>query len=202
MISAFLVRLGAWFGAAAGFAIALPAAVEAVTGETALTSVILGLSSALAIPLLVALYLRQSEAAGPFGAVAFTVNTVGLGLFGGAAFALNLVLFFLGDVVGDDPLPGPTMAALLGSAAVFTVGSVLFGASMVRARIHPRVPSAAYIVAFPVLAFGSRLPDGIATSALHVLSGATLIWLALSLTSGNPTDQRPGRAAVTQHSTV
>jgi hypothetical protein len=185
MPSETMARLGAWCGVAAGLTLALPAAVEAVTGETAATSFVLGVSPALAIPLLVVLHLRQSVAAGTFGAVAYTLNLVGLGLFGGAAFTLNMALFYLDDAVVKDLVAGPTMLALLGSAVVFTIGAVLFGISMVRARVHPRVPAIVYIVALPVLAIAARLPDTIATSALHVVAGGTLVWLAVSL-AGRP----------------
>ena len=191
MLSATMSRLGSWCGVAAGLTLALPAAVEAVTGETAATSFVLGVSPALAIPLLVVLHLRQSDAAGAFGAMAYTVNVVGLGLFGGAAFALNMVLFYLDEPVVEELVAGPTLFALLGSALVFTVGAVLFGVSMVRAGVHPRVPAVAYIVALPVLAVAARLPDTLATSALHVVAGATLVWLAVSVTAASPTSRRP-----------
>jgi hypothetical protein len=175
-----LTRLGAWCGAAAGLAISLPAAIEAVTGETASTSFVLGLSPALAIPLLVVLHLQQSAAAGAFGALAYTMNVVGLGLFGGAAFMLNMGLFYLDDAVVTDLLQGPTRIALLGSAVVFTAGTVLFGIAMVRARVHPRMPSVVYPIALPVLALAAPLPDNLVTSTLHVVAGAALVWLALS----------------------
>lgn len=173
-----LTRLGAWSGIAAGLCIALPSAVEAVTGETAATSFVLGLSPAFAIPLLVVLHLRQSQAAGTFGVVAYTINAIGLGLFGGAAFTLNMALFYLDDAVVKDLLRGPTMFALLGSALVFALGSVLFGIAMLRAGVHPRIPAIAYLVAFPVLAIAARLPDTPLTSAVHLVAGASLIWLA------------------------
>lgn len=196
MLSATLARLGAWCGVAAGLTLGLPAAVEAVTGETSVTSFVLGVSPALAIPLLVVLHLRHSEAAGPFGAVAYTINVVGLGLFGGAAFALNMVLFYLDDPVVEEVVQGPTSLGLLGSAVVFTVGTVLFGISMVRARVHPRVPAVLYIVAFPVLAIAARLPDTPATSALHVVAGATLVWLAVSVTARPLAREDDSRRAV------
>jgi hypothetical protein len=175
-----LTRLGTWCGVLAGLCIALPAAVEAVTGETAATSFVIGLSPALAIPLLVVLHLRQSAVAGPFGAVAYTVNAVGLGLFGGAAFTLNMALFYLDDSTVADLLEGPTMVALLGSALVFAAGSILFGVAMLRAGVLPRVPAVAYLVAFPVLAVAARLPDTPLTSAIHVVAGGSLVWLATS----------------------
>jgi len=173
-----LTRLGAWCGLAAGLCIALPAAIEAVTGETAPTSFVIGLSPALAIPLLVVLHLRQSTVSGAFGAVAYTLNAVGLGLFGGAAFTLNMALFYLDDATVKDLLQGPTAAALLGSALVFAAGAVLFGVSMVRAGVHPRVPAVAYAVAFPVLAVAAKLPDTPLTSAVHLVAGGSLVWLA------------------------
>lgn len=184
-----LTRLGAWCGVLAGLCIALPAAVEAVTGETAATSFAIGLSPALAVPLLVALHLRQRAAAGPFGEVAYTVNAVGLGLFGGAAFTLNMALFYLDDATVEQLLAGPTMVALLGAALVFALGSVLFGVSMLRAGVFPRVPAVAYLVAFPVLAVAARLPDNVLTSAVHVVAGGSLVWLAaaVSLRSGAAT---------------
>lgn len=174
----FLLRFGAWCGALSGLFIALPGAVEAFTGETAATSVVLGLSPALATPLLVALHLSQWPAAGRLGAVGFCVNLLGLGLFGGAAFTLNLALFFLDDAVVENLAP-QTRLALLGSAVVFAGGSALFGAALVRARVHPRVAGWLYAVALPVFALAAPLPDSPLTSALHVLVGCTLVWLAV-----------------------
>jgi hypothetical protein len=178
-----LTRLGAWCGVLAGLAIAVPGLIEAFTGESAPTSIVLGLSPAFAFPLLTVLHLRQSTAAGTFGAVAYTVNAVGLGLFGGAAFTLNLALFYLDGAVVEDLLRGPTMVALLGSALVFATGSVLFGVSMVRARVLPRVPAVCYLVALPVLAVAARLPDTPVTSVVHVVVGASLVWLSFSVSN-------------------
>jgi hypothetical protein len=174
-------RLGMWCGVTAGVCIALPSVVEAVTGETAPTSFVLGLSPAFALPLLVVLHVRQSAVAGRFGVVAYTLNLVGLGLFGGAAFTLNMALFYLDEAVVEELLAGPTMVALLGSAAVFALGSVLFGVSMVRARVHPRTPAVAYVVALPVLAIAARLPDTPFTSAVHIAAGVAMAWLAVGL---------------------
>jgi hypothetical protein len=178
-----LTRLGAWCGVAAGLCVVLPSAVEAVTGETAPTSFVLALSPALAVPLLVVLHLRQSAAAGTFGAVAFTANAVGLGLFGGAAFTLNTTVFYLEDAVVKDLMKGPTSVALSGSALIFVAGTVLFGTAMLRARVHPRVPAVAYLVAFPVLAIAAKLPDTPVTSAVHLAAGGSLIWLSATLMS-------------------
>ncbi|MCX4911467.1 hypothetical protein [Streptomyces sp. NBC_00878] len=174
-------RAGALCGALAGLLIALPALVEAFTGETSATSVLLGVSPAFALPLLTALHLRQRPATGRFGEVAHTVNLIGLGLFGGAAFASNLVLFYFDEDVIDEVLTGPTIPALIGCAAVFAVGCALFGTAMIRARVFPRLPAWGYAVVLPLFAFVTGLPDSPLTSALHVLVGVILMWLSAAL---------------------
>lgn len=181
MIPSTMARFGVWSGVLAGLCIGLPGVVEVFTGETALTSLVLGVAPALAVPLLVVLHLRQSDTAGTLGAVGYAVNIVGLGLFGGAAFSLNLVLFHLDKTVVEELLGGPVRFALLGSAVVFAAGTVLFGIAMVRARVHPRVPAVAYAVALPVLALAAPLPDSVFISAVHAASGAAVAWLAVAL---------------------
>ncbi|MFV2198644.1 hypothetical protein [Nocardiopsis sp. LOL_012] len=142
MLPSPLFRAGAVFGVLSGAFMALPDAVETVTGEIVLSSLFLGLSPALALPLLLALHLRQSRAVGGFGTAAFLVNLIGLGLFGGAGFALNIVLVHLDGALVADLTGGPAGLVLLGSALVFAVGSVLFGIAVVRSGRHPRGPAA------------------------------------------------------------
>ncbi|WP_433199769.1 hypothetical protein ACQP00_27575 [Dactylosporangium sp. CS-047395] len=91
----WLQRFGASCGVLLGPAIALPGAVEAFTGETSATSLVLGVGVALAAPAATALYLHQRDRTGAFGRAAFAVHLLGLGLFTGVAFALNVVLFSL-----------------------------------------------------------------------------------------------------------
>jgi hypothetical protein len=177
----FLLRFGAVCGALCGVFIAVPGAIEAFTGETAPTSFVLGLAPALAAPLLTAIHLAQRHAAGRLGAVGYAVNLIALGLFGGAAYTLNLALYYLDDAVVDDLLDGPTRVALLGSAAVFVVGTVIFAIAMIQARVLPRVPAWGYAVALPVFALLGPLPDSPLTSGLHVLVGVTLGWLSVAL---------------------
>ncbi|MEU9783680.1 hypothetical protein AB0H92_22405 [Streptomyces phaeochromogenes] len=174
-------RVGALCGVLAGLLIALPALVEAFTGETTATSVPLGLSPAFALPLLTALQLRQRPATGRFAEVAHIVNLIGLGLFGAAAFASNLVLFYFDDDVIDEVLTGPTIPALIGCAALFAVGCALFGAAMIRARVFPAIPAWGYAVVLPLFAFLTGLSDSLLTSGLHILVGAILIWLSAAL---------------------
>ena len=180
-ITSSTFRAGALCGALAGLLIALPALVEAFTGETTATSVPLGLSPAFALPLLTALQLRQRPATGRFAEVAHMVNLIGLGLFGSAAFASNLVLFYFDDDVIDEVLTGPTIPALIGCAAVFAMGCALFGAAMIRARALPAIPAWGYAVVLPLFAFLTGLSDGLLTTGLHVLVGVILMWLSAAL---------------------
>jgi hypothetical protein len=183
MIPSWLVRFGAVCGALCGLLIGVPGAIEAFTGETTATSFALGLGPGLALPLLTAIYLRQSSAVGRFGAVAYAVNLIGLGLFGGVAFALNMVVFYLDEPVVETLLAGPTKVALLGSAVVFVVGTVLFGISLVRGGVFQRLAGWSYGVTLTVLALLAPLPDTPAVSAVHALAGMTLVWLSASVWS-------------------
>jgi hypothetical protein len=176
-----LLRFGAVSGVLCGLSIGVPGAVEVFTGETIATSVVLGISPAFAPPLLVALHLRQAAVAGALGSVGYAANLIGLALFGGAAFALNLILVHLDPAVLTDLLAGPARLALLGAALVFVVGTVLFGVAMFRARVFPRPAAASYAVALPLFALAAPLPDTVQTSGLHVLVGLTLVWLSLGL---------------------
>jgi hypothetical protein len=186
MSTTWLLRFGAACGVVLGLSTAGPGLVEAFTGETAATSFVIGVGAAFGAPALTALYLRQRAESGRFGAVAYAVNLIGLGLFAGVAFALNLVLFYVDDAVADEVLAGPTRFAVLSAALVFVAGTVLFSVSMLRARVLPAVPAAGYGAAFTLLALLAPLPDSPLTSAVHVLAGGSLIWLSAAVRAPAP----------------
>lgn len=173
----FLRRFGAICGALCGLLIAIPGGIEAITGETAATSFALCLSAALAPPLLVALYLTQDRN-NTLSRIGYSLNAIGLGLFGGAVFTLNTALFYLDDGVVEELMRGPTRIALLGSALLFVAGTSLYAVAMFRARVLPRTAVVLYGAAFSALALAAPLPDTLATKGLHVVVGATLCWLA------------------------
>jgi len=193
----FLLRFGAVCGIACGVLTGVPGAIEAFTGETTATSLVLGFGPAFGPPLLTAVFLGQRHAVGAFGRVAYAVNLLGLGLFGGAAYALNLVLVFLDEAAVDDLMAGPTRFALLASALVFVVGTVLFGVSMVRARTYPRVPAWAYGPVLTVFALAAPLPDTPLTSGLHVAVGIILVWLSIAVLRPAPAPAGSSRPATT-----
>ncbi|WP_203905942.1 hypothetical protein [Rhizocola hellebori] len=188
----WLLRFGAVCGVVLGLSLGVPAAVEAFTGETAATSFVIGLGTAFGAPALTAIYLRHRRAAGSFGAIAYAVNLIGLGLFSGVGFTLNLALFYLDPAVVEDLLAGPTRFAFLGSAVVFVVGTVLFGVSLLRAGVFAKVPSLGYAGTLSLLALLAPLPDSVFTSGVHVLAGASLVWLSWSVWQADePLPARP-----------
>ncbi|MFF5212720.1 hypothetical protein [Streptosporangium sp. NPDC000396] len=189
----WMLRFGTVCGVVMALSLGIPGAIEAFTGETAATSFVIGLGAAFGAPAVTAFHLRQSHASGRFGAVAYAVNMIGLNLFAGIAFALNLVVFFLDPAVAAAVLAGPTRIALLAGVAVFVAGTVLFCVSMVRARVFPRLPAWGYGITLVLLALLARLPDTPLTGVMHVLAAGSLIWLSLSL---RQEEAAPGRAAV------
>ena len=195
----WLLRFGAVCGVVLGLSIGVPGAIEAFTGETTATSLVIGLGAAFGPPALTALYLYlhpHRGGAGRFGAVAYALNAIGLGLFTGVAFALNVVLFFLAESTVDDVLTGPTGAAVRLAGIVFVTGTVLFGATMIRSRVFPRLAAWGYTVTLPLLALLAPLPDTLFTSAVHVLGAASLIWLSATVWTAPPVTS-PGTAAAT-----
>ena len=195
MQSFLLLRFGAACGVVLGLSTGVPGMVEAITGETTATSLVIGLGAAFGPPALTALYLHLA-AGGRFAAVAYVLNAIGLGLFTGVAFALNLVLFFVPESTVDDVLAGPTGPVIRVSGIVFVAGTVLFGAAMLRGRAFPRLPVWGYTVTLPLLALLAPLPDTPFTSAVHVLAAASLVWLSVTVWTAAAV-RSPGTAAAT-----
>ncbi|MET9227226.1 hypothetical protein [Lentzea sp. NPDC003310] len=178
----FLPGFGAVCGVVLALSIGVPGAVEAFTGETAVTSAVIGLGTAFGAPAVLAFHGHQAHASGRFGAFAFASNLLGLGVFTGVAFALNLVVFFLEPGV----LAPVTQVVLKAGSLVFVVGSVLFGVSMVRARVFPAVPAWGYGISFVLLAVFAVLPDTPVSALVHVACAAVLVWLSAAVWSARP----------------
>ena len=180
-----LSRFGAVCGVIFGLSLGVAGVIEAFTGETAVTSFIVGVGVAgFGVPALFGFHLRQADASGRFGAVAAAVNIIGLGLFAGTSFAYNVVLFFVEPAVFDAVLDGPTNWVILGGGAIFIIGTLLFGASMVRTGVHPRLAAVGYTITLILLALLGNLPDSLLSSANHVVACVSLVWLSVSAWPG------------------
>jgi hypothetical protein len=192
-----LPRFSAASGLLAGLFLAVAGFISIFTGKTAGAAFVIALVPALAIPLLVAVYhQRNADVPGVFGPVAYGLNLLGLGLFSGAVFTIDAALFYVATPVRDHLKHEPTFAALLGSAALFAVGSVLFGVFLLRTRAYPRPLCVAYIVFPALLAALSPLPESPLKNAVHCLAGLTIAWLAITLWRTTPARHpRPAAAA-------
>lgn len=192
-----LPRFSAASGLLAGLSLAVAGFISIFTGKTAGAAFVIALVPAFAIPLLIAVYQqRNADVPGAFGPVAYGLNLLGLGLFSGAVFTTNTALFYLATPVRDHLKHEPTFAALLGSAALFAVGSVLFGVFLLRTGAYPRLLCLAYIVFPTLLAVLSPLPDSPLKNAIHTLAGLTVSWLAVTLWRTTPARRlRPVAAA-------
>jgi hypothetical protein len=196
-----LPRFSAASGLLSGLFLAVAGFISIFTGKTAGAAFVIALTPALAVPLVVAVFhQRHADVPGVFGPVAYAVNLIGLGLFGGAAFTIDTTLFYLTTPVRDHLKHEPTIAALLGSAALFAVGTVLFGIFLLRTGAYPRLLCLAYAVFPALLAALSPLPDSPLKNAVHCLTGLTLAWLAVTSwrTAPGGAAAAPGRAAAHQ----
>ena len=137
-----------------------------------------------------------------FGAVAFVVNAIGLGLFAGASFAFNNVLFFVEDSVYAAVLDGPTRFALLPAGLFFVVGSVLFGVSMARSGVMPRAAAAGYTVALPMIGVLGTLEDSLLSSLAHVVAACSLFALSARVWHGTAAGSQQPTGAPTAAVTV
>jgi hypothetical protein len=176
-----ILRFGAICGVILALSLGIPGVVETFVGETAPTSLVLGLGAAFGVPALTAFHLHQGPATGRLGHIAYVVNTIGLSLFAGIAFALNTVVFFLPPPVAKSLLAGPTGIIQLVGVAIFVIGTGLYSVAMVRAQVLPRTPAAGYGLTLILLALLAPLPDTPVTGLVHVFAAESLIWLSMSL---------------------
>ena len=192
-----LSRFSAAAGILSGLLLAVAGAISVFTGKTAGAAFVIALSPALALPLLVAVYQRHAAAAGTFGVAAFGTSLIGLGLFGGAVFVKDTTLFYVSTTVQDHLKHEPTIVALLGAAVIFIAGTVMFGIFLLRTREYPRLLAYGYMVFPSLLALLSPLHDSPLLNANHVLAGATITWLAVTLWRAVPAGAVRQRSAGT-----
>ncbi|MFX0580748.1 hypothetical protein [Nocardia nepalensis] len=173
-----LLRLGAAAGLICGCAIALAGGTELVVGhKAALTQLLNGGAVPFGIGLLVAIYALLHRKLGRFGAIAFVIQFLGFGYFAGVAYTKNFVLVHLDRPIVDELLRSPARFAFLATAAIALIGTVLFGAALLRSGAVSRFAIALYTVGLSALCLTFLLPAPIVRTG-HIAAGVGMIWLA------------------------
>jgi hypothetical protein len=147
---------------------------EAVTTSYAVQSALWLIGALLLLVALVGLYARQSEAAGALGLVGFLAALIGTGLLVGFVWANVFVapaLAVEAPAVLDNEPTGSLAFGFMFSTIIVGLGWALFGASMLRARVYPRV--AAILLIIGALLLIVPLP------ATGLVLEAALIWLGV-----------------------
>jgi hypothetical protein len=166
--------------------------VSATTPSYAFSSLLYLLGAVLLLLGLVGLYIRQAEAAGTLGLVAFLVAFFGTALALGATWA---ELFVAPSLAVEAPRvldAEPTGMLALGFTLTFFVflplGWLLFGVASYRARIYPRVATILLMVGAVIAA----LPIPLTEIVLYV----GVAWLGFTLFTGIgalDSDEQPAR---------
>ncbi len=137
---------------------------------------------------LVGMYLHHSEAAGVLGLIGFLAALLGTSLVMGAFWSDLFVTPALAQEVpellnAEEP-PALVDLGFTLSFSLFALGWLLFGLSVLRARIYPRAAALLLIV-------GAALTF-IPLPATGIVFSAAVIWLGfLALTRGAPATQSP-----------
>jgi hypothetical protein len=146
-----------------------------VTTRTFTThAVLFWLAATLFLPGLIALYVLQSTRAGALGLVGFCLAFLGTAFSLATAWSETFALAVLAEEAPElvDEPPGRVAAGLWISFPLFVIGWLLFGASALRARVLPRGPTLALLVAVVLFIPAFGLPG------LGAAFGAAVAWLA------------------------
>ena len=202
MSSANLIRLSGLAAALFGVTLVLSSllnltllgaesASEAIlSGSWAVGSGLSLLAGVLGLLGLVGLYAYQAEASGVLGLVGFLVAFLGMALLVGVswtqAFAFPTLALEAPAVLDAEEVAGPLTPAFSLSLTLASLGWVLFGVVMLRARVYPRLA----VLALNAGAAISLVP----LPGTPVVLGAAVAWLGFTLFTGRGTSaEQPSR---------
>lgn len=133
-----------------------------------------------ALPFAVGLYLSQRREAGLFGGIAFMT------LFMGLAVVLSLDYFgafvapYLHEEVVEQMWESPTGVVAAASGSLFLIGEILFGISVMRAKVFSKTASMLFMVGMFPVPLGGILPESAVVSG-SLIAGSGLIWWGIEL---------------------
>jgi len=128
----------------------------------------------------VGLYLRQRRESGVFGGIAFSVLFMGLAMVVSLDYIGAFVAPYLPAGTIDQILDGPTGAVAATSGITFLLGEILFGISVMRAKVFSRIASILFMVGMFFVPLGSVFPERFVVIG-SIIAGVGLIWWSAEL---------------------
>ena len=128
----------------------------------------------------VGLYLRQRRESGIFGGIAFIVLFLGLATVVSLDYFGAFVGPYLPEGMVDQILEGPTGAVAATSGLTFLLGEVLFGISVIRARLFSKIASILFMVGMFFVPLGSVFPESVVVIG-SIIAGVGIIWWSIEL---------------------
>jgi hypothetical protein len=176
-----LYRLGALAGCLSGLFI-FTGRMLASWPDTQPGEIVDWLSPFFALFFAMALYLRQRKASGILGGVAFIVMFSGMVMLVSMDFFGAFIRLQLPEALRDQIMSGPSAPVFIGALFTFLIGEILFGLSVIRARIFSRIAAALFMIGLlPVALHPSGIfsEDVVTLGASMVAAG--LIWWGVQL---------------------
>jgi len=128
----------------------------------------------------VGLYLRQRRESGVFGGVAFIVLFLGLATVVCLDYIGAFIAPYLPEGMVDQILDGPTGMVAATSGITFLLGEILFGISVIRAKVFSKIASILFMVGMFFVPLGSVFPES-AVVIGSIIAGVGLIWWSYEL---------------------
>ena len=140
------------------------------------------LMNTLGLWVLAALYLRQHEASGVLGFIAYIIQSFVMALVIGFLFTQAFVLSGFDAAQRAAALAGPTGLVTVIALAIVTLGAMLFGFVTLRAGVFPKWAAWLLMIGFVMAPISAFAPHLIKSTGEFILS-AGLIGLSYALVS-------------------
>lgn len=134
----------------------------------------------LALLFAVGLYLRQRRETGVFGGVAFIVLFMGLATVVSLDYYAAFIAPYLPEGMVEQILEGPAGVVAMISGLTFLIGEILFGISVIRAKVFSKIASILFMVGMFLVPLGEVFPE-IAVVVGSIIAGIGLIWWGIEL---------------------
>lgn len=134
----------------------------------------------LALLFAVGLYLRQRKESGIFGGIAFIVLFMGLAAVVSLDYFAAFILPYLPEGMLDQIWESPAGGVAAVSGLVFLMGEILFGISVIRAKVYSKIASMLFMVGMFFVPLGEVFPES-AVVIGSIIAGVGLIWWGIEL---------------------